>query len=241
MKKTFFYLLAFFIFPCLLAQGQQKNTLIDKYLESNPKTVRIRCLEEGCNLSVSVNDSNMLLQLYVSHPMMQMRLLMQGLTMYIDPTGRKKEKYAVVIPGGENVKRQMGAMPSAPSQKQRGDSKQRPDIGRLVSVLNMHGARWDVNGIIQHYYADRFSINVDRSHEAVVYTVLVPVIEMMREKKWDDKWNVGIYIASNTQTGPSPSGPGGPGGPGGRGGRGGFGGGGFGGPRGGGFGGPRMF
>lgn len=216
MKKTFFYLLAFFLFPFMMAQGQQKKTLIDRYLENNPKTVRTRCLEEGCNLSISVNDSNMLLQLFVAHPMMQMRLLMQEWTIYIDPTGRKKEKYAIVIPGGENVKRQMGAMPSAPSQQQRGNSKQRPEIGRLVGMLNMHGARLDVNGIIQHYYADRFSIDVDRKREAVVYTVLVPVNEMMQEKKRTDNWNIGIYMANNTQTGPSPSGPGGPGGPGGQ-------------------------
>lgn len=205
MKIRILFSLVCFITGWNVVYSQTNNSLIDDYLDKNPKTLRVRCLEEGCNMSLSADNDNLLLQIFVSHPAMQMRLLMQEWTVFIDPTGRRKEKYAIVIPGGENIKGKMGSMPSAPSRQQGNQGKQRPEIGKLVSTLNFHGASWDVNGFVKLLDSDRFCIDVDKEREAVIYTILVPIDKILGEKKKTEKWNVGFYVAENMQTGPSPS------------------------------------
>ena len=199
-------LFAVFMMLTAMAVGQNSNRNIDAYLSKNPRTVRMRCLQEGCNISMSASDSDVFVQVFVSHPAMQMRLLMQEWTLFIDPTGRKKEKYALVSPGGQNVRRQMGNMPQAPSSPRGQGAAARPDHSKLLATLNMHGATWDVDGKVEHLDASRFAVAVDDEHEAIVYSMLVPKKEMMKEKKRAEKWNIGIYVAANSVARPAQGG-----------------------------------
>lgn len=202
MRIRHLLLIVFFIIQGLIVYAQDNRNSIDEYLSNNSKIVRTRCLAEGCNISLSSDDSNMFIQLFVSHPAMQMRLLMQEWTIFIDPTGRKKEKYAIIVPGGQSVKRQLGTMPRPQTPNDGEFSNTRPDHSKLIAALNLYGAKWDVNGGVDHLDHSRFSISVDDEHQAIVYSLLVPKNEMIKEKRLSDNWSFGIFVSTNSMDRP---------------------------------------
>lgn len=111
-----------------------------------------------------------------------MRLLMQGLTFYIDPTGRKKEKYSVILPSANEVKEQMQMMePQRPSRDVA--NTQRPDIRPLINSLSKYGAILDINGKNTCIDSENFIISLNETSASLVYTVLIPIEQMLKEKK----------------------------------------------------------
>ena len=193
---------------CLLCQGmlvaQDANPtkpLLVTYMEDHPQTVRTRFINDGCSLSLSADSSNMFVQLYITNPMLQMRLLMQECFFFIDPTGNKKEKYALILPSAKYVQNYAGSAMPRPTS-----SDARPDLSGLLTMLNLYGAEWDINGRITQLHSDRFRVVFDTIEEALIYTALVPREALSKEKKSADIWSFGFYSPIDGGT-PPPNGP----------------------------------
>lgn len=203
MKKLLSLLL--FLPLCLhvvVAQEVDSHaTLLDNYIDEHPQTVRVNFIYEGCNLSVSADSSNLFVQLFITNPMLQMRLLMQECFLFIDPTGKRKEKYAIILPSAKYVKGYTGDAIPRPTS-----SDQRPDLSGLITMLNLYGAEWDINGRTTRLHPDRFKIVFDAEQEALIYTVLASRNAFYKEKNTVDEWCFGIYSPIDGGA-PSPNGP----------------------------------
>lgn len=194
----------------LMPQGikaEDKNDSVytlQTFIKNNPKCYSKEIFYEGCNVLLCSDGESLLVQFKVLHPAIQMRLLMQGMTFYIDPTGRKREKYSIILPAAKDVKEQMQAMEP---QKPREDDMQmeRPDIKPLINSLSKYGAILDINGKDHFLEKECFAINLNETEESLIYTVLVPVVQMLGEKKLSDKWRLGLYSQGGR---PSEEGPG---------------------------------
>lgn len=148
MKKIFTILLILtFFLPQVVRSEVQKDSVstLQTFIKKNSRCWSKEVVYEGCNILLCSDGESLLVQFKILHPAIQMRLLMQGLTFYIDPTGRKKEKYSVILPSANDVKEQMQMM--EPQRPSRDDAKmQRPDIRPLINSLSKYGAILDING-----------------------------------------------------------------------------------------------
>lgn len=201
MKKIFTILLvlAFFL-PQAVRSEVQKDPVstLQAFIKNNSRCWSKEVVYEGSNILLCSDGESLLVQFKILHPAIQMRLLMQGLTFYIDPTGRKKEKYSVVFPSANDVKEQMQMMePQRPSQD--AANMQRPDIRPLINSLSKYGAVLDINGKSTFIDSGNFVISLDETNASLIYTVLIPVEQMLKEKKLSDKWRIGLYSQGGKQ------------------------------------------
>ena len=78
-------------------------SVLQAFLEKNRQCWAKEIIYEGCSVLLNSDGESLFVQLKILHPALQMRLLMQGMTVSVDPTGRKKEKYQTVIPSATDV------------------------------------------------------------------------------------------------------------------------------------------
>lgn len=201
MKKIFtFILVLIFFLPQGVKSEVQKDSVsaLQAFIKNNPKCWSKEVVYEGCNILLCSDGELLLVQFKILHPAIQMRLLMQGMTFYIDPTGRKKEKYSVILPSANDVKEQMQMMePQRPNQD--ATNIQRPDIRPLINSLSKYGAILDINGKSTFIDSGNFAISLNEMNAALIYTVLIPVEQMLQEKKLSDKWRLGLYSQGGKQ------------------------------------------
>lgn len=201
-KQVILGLLCLFCHATLVAQETDSTKpLLETYMESHPQTVRTKFIHDGCSLSLSADSSNLFVQLYIINPMLQMRLLMQECYFFIDPTGKKKEKYAIVLPSAKYVQGYAGNAMLRPTS-----SDKHPDLSGLLTILNLYGAEWNINGQITQLHSDRFRLVFDTVREALIYTALVPRDALSKEKNSIDAWSFGFYSPIDGGT-PPPNGP----------------------------------
>lgn len=172
--------------------GQGTIDLLEKFLDANPQAIEVKILSEGTMAYLCANDSNLFVRLSVGNPMLFMRMLMQGITLYVDPTGAKKKKYSVIFPSARDVQSNMSRF----SNGQREDSQERPDVGPLLGEMNKVGATFKINGKVQPMELSRSLIELDTEHEVLNFYMLIPKTQMMDEKKLASDWTLGIYLAS---------------------------------------------
>jgi len=200
MKKMLIISIAILLLTQGLRAAEQKDSVytLQTFIKNNPKCSSKEVVYEGCKVLLCSDGESLLVQFKILHPVIQMRLLMQGLTFYIDPTGRKKEKYSILLPSAADVKEQM-QMTAPQMQNQDGAKKQRPDIRPLISSLSEYGATLDISG--KSIFIDKrcFVINLNETDASIIYTVLIPVEQMLKEKKLSDKWCLGIYSIGGGQ------------------------------------------
>lgn len=201
MKKIFTILLILtFFLPQVVRSEVQKDSVstLQTFIKKNSRCWSKEVVYEGCNILLCSDGESLLVQFKILHPAIQMRLLMQGLTFYIDPTGRKKEKYSVILPSANDVKEQMQMM--EPQRPSRDDAKmQRPDIRPLINSLSKYGAILDINGKSTFIDSGNFVISLNETSASLIYTVLIPVEQMLKEKKLSDKWRIGLYSQGGKQ------------------------------------------
>lgn len=185
-------------------------SVLQAFLEKNRQCWAKEIIYEGCSVLLNSDGESLFVQLKILHPALQMRLLMQGMTVSVDPTGRKKEKYQTVIPSATDVREQMQGMEPTMSQEMTG-MEQRPDIRPLLAALTSHGAVFDVNG--KYFPLDKgtFAVDLEEKEAVLVYSVLIPVEQMLKEKKLEDTWSLGIYSKGGQQKEGGPGFGGGPG------------------------------
>lgn len=167
----------------------ESKGLLDKFLDDNPKAIEIKILSEGTMAYLCANDSDLFVRVSVGNPMLFMRMLMQGLTLRIDPTGGEKSKYEVIFPSARDVQKSIGGTPS-------GMQDDRPDIGPLVQAMNRVGVVFDVKGKPRVLELSRSLIELDTENEVLSFYVLIPKSQMMEEKKLSATWSLGIYLES---------------------------------------------
>lgn len=172
------------------AQGEQPLMTLQDFTKTNPPCLKTEIVYDGCNLLLCSDGEYMFLQMGIQHPALQMRMLMQGLTFYIDPTGKKKEKYAILFPSAKAVEENMAIRQEPYRQGQEND---RPDIEPLLNALQNYGVYFDTNGKALRLSSLCHAISLDKTNGLLTYTVLIPISQMLLEKKLSKTWSVGLY------------------------------------------------
>ena len=165
--------------------------LLDQFLDANPKAIEVKILSEGTMAYLCADEENLFVRVSVGNPMLFMRMLMQGLTIRIDPTGARKGKYSIVFPSARDVQNSLGN--SSLSQK---SAQGRPDIGPLVLEMNKMGVMYHIKGKAYTMELSRSLIELDTENETLNYYILIPKAQMMDEKKLSSTWSLGLYLES---------------------------------------------
>ena len=186
---------------CTVVKAQPSDTLTT-FIASNPNAVEMHVVYEGSRLQLSADDDYLLLGLSLAHPALQMRFLMQKASIYIDPTGKKKRQYEIVLPSAFDVKDQLeGTLPEAPKEVSK---DVRPDIIPLMNALRQQGATFVANGKKMHLGYQRFHVELDQRADLINYYVLLPKDVLMEAKGLSDTWSVGIFSINDKAGMPPP-------------------------------------
>ncbi len=163
--------------------------LLEQFLDANPKAIEVKILTEGTMAYLCADDDNLFVRLSVGNPQLFMRMLMQGLSIRIDPTGGKKSKYSILFPSACDVQ---SGIPGQAKES----TNQRPDIGPLLGAMNNVGTVYKIKGKPQPMELSRSLIELDTENETLDYYVLIPKGKMMEEKKLSPIWSIGLYLDS---------------------------------------------
>lgn len=82
--------------------------------------------EDGIMGLVSHNDTDMQVQLIISEPGLQMRLLVMGLTIWVDSTAGRQQEVGIVFPGSGMVRRPRPEGAERPQARERNAERERP-------------------------------------------------------------------------------------------------------------------
>jgi hypothetical protein len=187
-------------FP-LWGLAQEKDSLT-AFIEKNPNAVDFNIIYEGSKLNLSADDDALLVNLSIAHPALQMRFLMQSVSLYIDPSGKKRRNYQIILPNALDVKDELeSAMPQNPEGNQ---GEERPDIRPLISALNRKGAKYLANGRSYQLGFQSFYIELDQQHELLNFYILLPKDKLMQDRKLSEKWTIGIFSINDFANMPSP-------------------------------------
>lgn len=198
--------LSLVIVPAVFGQQdvtENKLMILSEYTQSYPKCITQEVVYDGCTLLLNSDGEYLFGQFNILHPELQMRILMQGITFYVDPTGKKKEKYAIHFPAASAVEDIMSQMaPPEPGE----DMEQGilPDIKPLVTSLARIGVEYDINRRHQTFDSTWSSINIDDSTHCLSYTFIIPVEQMLSEKKLSNTWKLGLYSEGGRPTNGGP-------------------------------------
>jgi hypothetical protein len=207
------------------------------------------------------NPTGFYLQIEAADESAQQKLLFNGLTVYIDPSGKGKDKYAVILPVMMSLRQQMGKggmnqggmnqggeQPTAfqdQAQGQRDQNQKGPrrlDFSQLVQQINLKGAIFDIDGDSRAVGIEWVKLTIT-PNQKICYNIKLPYSVFNLKNGPSAFLSIGLLSEFTLPQGMQGNGGnsngfggGGMGGPGG--GMGGPGGGGMGGPGGGGMGGP---
>lgn len=187
--------------PLASIMAQEKDTLA-AFIEKNPNAVDTNIIYEGTKLNLSADENFLLINLSVAHPALQMRFLMQKVSIFIDPSGKKKKKYEVILPAALDVKDEIET--AIPREKENRDGNARPDIRPLISALNRHGAEYRHDKSTTHLGYQLFHIEHDRENERLNFYILIPKTQLMQDKKLSDKWTIGLFSINDFASMPHP-------------------------------------
>ncbi|MDP4202061.1 MAG: hypothetical protein Q8861_05155 [Bacteroidota bacterium] len=197
------------------------------------------------------NPTGFYIQLVAADEQTQQKLLVNGMTVYVDPTGKEKDKYAVIFPSMMSLRQQMGqtGMNQEETRPQLQDAGQeqgtqnqlsprRPDPSKMVQQINLKGATFDIDGDSRAVGIEWVKLTIT-PNQKICYNIKLPYSVFNLKNSSPEFLSIGLLsefsLPQGMQSGGGMGGPGGGiGGPGG--GMGGPGGG-MGGP-GGGMGGP---
>lgn len=191
------------------AENSEHSLSLTEYVDIYPNCLTQKVIYDGCTIMLNSDGKYLFGQFNILHPELQMRILMQGITFFIDPTGKKKEKYAIHFPAASAVEDVMSRM-SPPEPTADMDENVLPDIKPLITSLSNVGVEYEINNKTQLYHKDWASINLDDSTHCLSYTFIIPVERMLSEKKLSNKWKLGLYSEGGRPTngGPGMGGPG---------------------------------
>ncbi len=197
-------------------------------------------IEEGkCFVKTSHTNDALMVQVVVKDPALQQKFLMQGLNLYLDLSGKKKQKYGVAFPKSNpqammsSMKGEWGEMDQQPSRQQQNNEPFRGDKPEGVSAQRGR----DLKLLVGHmsfepavlvndkgeYCIDREKAMISAEDENLIYTVSLPYDMLGTKINKKKKIAIGLNVEMPKQTvGEGPAGGmpprgggmGGPGGPG---------------------------
>lgn len=189
---------------CLISLKSQVVEVKDSlalFIRNNPHSKVLNVLNEGTRLFLSASDDDILVCLSVANPMVQMRLIMMPTSIYIDPSGKKKEKYEIRLPSALDIKDDMELM-----RLEGGEApipQERPDILPLIRMLNVSGARFMLKGKSSLIGTQRFHIELDIDNELINYYILLPKRLLMSDKKLRSVWSIGLCSCIDVENPPA--------------------------------------
>ena len=192
--------------PVASIMAQEKDTLA-VFIEKNPQCVEFNVIYEGTKLNLSADDEFLLVNLSIAHPALQMRFMMQRASLYINPSGKKKKKYEIVLPSAMDVKDELKTshnLPDRQAMPSTDSGDERPDIRPLIGALNKRGAEYKCNGRNLYLSPQLFYIEHDRENELLNYYVLIPKMQLMWDSKLSEKWTLGIFSINDLANMPPP-------------------------------------
>lgn len=177
--------------PFLSIESGNQDSLISNFIEKNPKRMIIECLQDE-NLYLSADDNNLLATMEVSNPQLLLRFFMKGFSIYIDPTGKKKERFEIKLPAAEDLDfEKLGIFredgPSGASENEK------PNILPLVRPLNEIGMLYTINGRVIMEESTAFKLYLDIDNDKLYYHMLIPIGNFFNVKKLSPIWSIGIY------------------------------------------------
>ena len=174
--------------------GKEVKDTLQMFIDSNPYAVKVNILSEGTVAYLCADDDNLFVRLSVGNPQLFMRMLMQGFSLYVDPTGGKKEKYAILFPSAADVQEIMANFQPNKDLSLEDSEFSRPDILPLINEVNKIGAVFDINGKLYTLSKYRSIIELETENETLNYYALIPKTKMMAEKRLSSEWSIGIYL-----------------------------------------------
>lgn len=190
------------IVPALFGQQDvtESNLMtLSEYVQAYSKCITQEVIYDGCTLLLNSDGEYLFGQFNILHPELQMRILMQGITFYVDPTGKKKEKYAIHFPAASAVEDIMSQMAPLEPGEGMGDEVP-PDIKPLITSLARIGVEYDINRRSQPFDSAWSSINIEDSTHCLSYTFIIPVEQMLSEKELSNTWTLGLYSEGGRPT-----------------------------------------
>lgn len=190
MYKLLSTIIAIMCFGNIQIVARQDSTIND-FMYRNPNVMKVNMLQDETLHMVS-DGNQMLLMLDICNPHLLLRFVMEGFSLYIDPTGRKKEKYEILMPSVADLDKEALGL-------KRGDSdnvevhEEKPNILPLMKPLCDHGILFTRNN--RKIYSEElcFSMFLDVKTDHLYYYILFPIDVLMKEKKLSPEWSVGVF------------------------------------------------
>jgi hypothetical protein len=183
-------------------------------------------------IKVYTNDSELKVQLIAADEMTQQTWLFNGLTVYVDPTGKGSDKYAMtfpsamslghpkMLPDNQNQEQQPGAAPpnsddlSSPEPNQGQQPNRRPDISLIIQKMNLKGAALDIDGDTLFAGTSLAKVSLI-DNQRLCYTIKLPYSIFNKKNLNPENISVGILSEFSLPKGNMGGPGGGMGGPGG--------------------------
>ena len=172
------------------------------------------------------NPTGFYIQLLAADEQTQQKLLVNGLTVYVDPTGKEKDKYAVIFPSMMSLRQQMGqtgmnqeearpqmqdANQEQGTQSQRRDPR-RPDPSKMVQQINLKGATFDIDGDSRAVGIEWVKLTIT-PNQKICYNIKLPYSVFNLKNSSPELLSIGLLSEFSLPQGmPSGGGMGGPGG-----------------------------
>ena len=160
-------------------------------------------LDKGkCLVRMSHNDEGVFVQAIVKDKALQQKFIMQGLTIYLDLSGKKNKKYGVVYPKA-NPEMMRSAMQSGRSlgevekedRRPRGGSEHPLNIAPIINQLAFESGILTSNK--DEYYLDNTKTRISINDEDLVFSCSIPY--SMIGKKIGKKNLIAVGLSCETE------------------------------------------
>lgn len=194
-------LLPFLLAAASLCSAHDCDSLVSSFIREHPRSMSLTCLK-GETVTLCGGEDHLLIVLSLSDPELLMRFVMEGFSVFVDPTNRKREKHEFCISGASSL--DFATIPRPKEEAAPPDSLERkPDIQPLLSHIRSRGVAYTIGKNEQPEADCCLSVTLDMEHDCLHYAILVPVAGVMAEKKLGPIWNIGI----SSEVGERPANP----------------------------------
>lgn len=192
MKNKFLLLLLGFLSSCSVYQSGYQNTPLKIDGSSSDWITTLESEKSGISHGISNDQENLYIRLNITDQTIQRKILMAGLTLWIDTTGKKKENIGIISP-----------IQKAPSRMDRSAMKGMNTPPAFDKNQLLEAEFIGFSESIQSYYIDsnpyglQVSIDVDE-FKSMYYEMLVPLATIYSE--YDDLSSKSLSIGFETGT-----------------------------------------
>ena len=195
MKRLLFLLTALLFLP-MQSLYAQDETAIGSFLERHPKVMTFDVLQ-GEHLQLATDGDTLLMVLDISNPQLLIRFVMQGFSVFVDPTGHHKSRYELIIPSAENIDKE-----SIRPDEERPISDSLPDKPNILPLLEPITAQ-GVTYAIRHRHQTEthipFLMQLDTEADHLYYYLLFPLQNVLADKKLRSEWAFCIHASMPRQ------------------------------------------